>query len=287
MFVITGITGKVGGAVARTLLNNRLPVRAVIRSRSKAAYWEALGCEIAIANMEDSVALTQAFMGASGVFILPPPEFDPTPGFPEARAVINAVSQAIEAGRPDKVVCISTIGAQASQTNLLTQRTLMEEALSVLPVPVTFLRPGWFMDNAAFDITAVLEEGMIHSFLHPLDKKVPMIASADVGKVAAELLQEQWAGTRVVELEGQWVSPNDLAKAFGEILGRPIHVEAVPRESWESLFRAQGALNPLPRIQMLDGFNEEWIKFEYDAEARRKGGTALATVLKGLLSPSE
>lgn len=202
-------------------------------------------------------------------------------------ALIRAVSQAIDAARPDKVVCISTIGAEASQTNLLTQRTLMEKALSVLPVPITFLRPGWFMDNAAFDIASVLEQGMINSFLHPLDKQVPMIAAADVGEVAAELLQEQWTGTRIVELEGQWISPNDMARVFAEILGSAVSVEAVPRESWESLFRAQGALNPLPRIQMLDGFNEEWIKFEYDAEVRRKGGTTLETVLRGLLDQTK
>jgi len=287
MYVITGITGKVGGAVARELLDNRQTVRAVVRAPAKGAYWEALGCEVVIANMDDATALTHAFNGASGVFILPPSEFDPAPGFPEARSVIDAVSQAIDAARPDKVVCISTIGAQASQTNLLTQRTLMEKALSKLPVPVTFLRPGWFMDNAAFDIASVLERGMINSFLHPLDKQVPMIASSDVGEVAAGLLLEQWTGTRVVELEGQWVSPNDMATVFGEILGRSISVEAVPRESWESVFRAQGALNPLPRIQMLDGFNEGWIKFERSADVRRKGRTTLETVLKALLFQSK
>jgi uncharacterized protein YbjT (DUF2867 family) len=287
MYVVTGITGKVGGAVARALLENRQTVRGVIRDPAKATYWEALGCEVVIANMDDATALTHAFKGASGVFILPPSEFDPAPGFPEARAVIDAVSQAIDAARPDKVVCISTIGAQASQTNLLTQRTLMEKALSLLPVPVTFLRPGWFMDNAAFDIASVLEQGRINSFLHPLDKQVPMIASSDVGEVAAGLLLEQWTGARIVELEGQWVSPHDMAKVFGEILGRPISVEAVPRESWESTFRAQGALNPLPRIQMLDGFNEGWIKFERSADVRRKGRTTLETVLKGLLFQSE
>lgn len=287
MYVITGITGKVGGAVARALLNNRQAVRAVVRDPVKGAYWGALGCEVVIANMDDASALTRAFEGASGVFILPPSEFDPAPGFPEARAVIDAVSQAIDAARPEKVVCISTIGAQAAQINLLTQRTLMEKALSALPVPVTFLRPGWFMDNAAFDITSVLEQGMINSFLQPLDKQVPMIASADVGEVAAGLLQEQWTGAQIVELEGQWVSPNEMAKVFGEILGKPISVEAVPRESWEPMFRDQGALNPLPRMQMLDGFNEGWIEFERSADVRMKGKTTLETVLKGLLFQSK
>jgi NAD(P)H dehydrogenase (quinone) len=42
-----------------------------------------------------------------------PPIFDPTPGFPEARAIIAAVTTAIEVTKPSKVVCLSTIGANA------------------------------------------------------------------------------------------------------------------------------------------------------------------------------
>ncbi|WP_413725914.1 NmrA family NAD(P)-binding protein [Sodalis sp. RH16] len=284
MYVITGITGKVGGATARKLLSEHQPVRAVMRDIGKAAYWRAQGCEIAIADMDNAPQLTEAFKGATGVFILPPPEFDPAPGFPEARKVIAAVSSAIKAAMPEKAVCLSTIGAQAVQTNLLTQRTLMEKELAALSVPVTFLRPGWFMENAALDIDAARDRGVIQSYLQPLDKAVPMIATADIGRVAAMVLQQSWSGRRVVELEGpRRVSPNDIAKAFADILGRPVVAKAVPRASWESLFRAQGAQNPLPRIQMLDGFNDEWITFEGKTTDRFFGEVELDTVLRGML----
>lgn len=283
MYVITGITGKVGGAAARALLNEGQAVRAVLRDASKAEAWAALGCEVFIAQMEDAQALTEAFKGATGVFILPPSEFDPAPGFPEARTVISAVAQAIEAARPGKVVCLSTIGAQAEHSNLLTQRMLMEQALRVLPVPVTFLRPGWFMENAAFDLASVLEGGVIHSFLTPLDKTVPMVATDDVGRCAARLLQEQWQGERVVELQGQHVSPNLIAETFAAILGKPVRIEAVPSDSWEALFRSQGALHPLPRMQMIDGFNEGWICFEGSEAERARGEITLETVLRKLL----
>lgn len=129
MYVITGITGQVGGALAHNLIKAGQPVRAVIRDAGKAAYWADQGCEVVFAQMDDAHALTEAFKGATGVFILPPPGFDPQPGFPEARAVISAVSQALQAAAPKKVLCLSTIGAQAEQVNLLTQRTLMEQAL--------------------------------------------------------------------------------------------------------------------------------------------------------------
>lgn len=284
MYAITGITGQVGGALARALLRANQPVRAVVRDVAKGDAWAAKGCEVAIASMEDADALATAFKGAEGVFILPPPEFDPAPGFAEALSLIAAVKQALEAARCKKVVCLSTIGAQATQPNLLTQRTLMEKELSKLAMPVTFLRPAWFMENFAWDVASARDNGVIASFLQPLDKPVPMIATADIGSLAAKLIQEDWRGVRIVELEAaRPYSPDEAAATFAEILGHPVHAEAVTRETWGALFKSQGMKDPIPRIQMLDGFNEGWIKFEGGPSSVIKGRTSLETVLRGLV----
>lgn len=187
--------------------------------------------------MEDARALTAAFKDAKGVFILPPSEFDPAPGFPEARSVITAVTTALEAVRPLRTVCLSTIGAQATETNLLTQRTLMEQALRALKLPVTLLRPAWFMENFAWDIASARDHGVLASFLQPLDRAVPMVATADIGRVAAQLIQKDRQGTNIVELEAsRRVTPNEAAATFAKILGRRVHAQAVPRETWEDLF---------------------------------------------------
>jgi NAD(P)H dehydrogenase (quinone) len=281
MFAITGITGRVGGIVARTLLTAQEPVRAVVRDAGKGAPWLERGCELVLAEMNDAASLAAAFEGAEGVFVIPPPIFDPEPGFPEARATASAVRSALEAAHPSKVVCISTIGAQATRPNLLTQLRLMEQALGGLGMPITFLRPAWFMENAAWDVASARNTGVISSFLQPLDKPFPMVATADVGRTAAELLQETWTGRRIFELEGPHrVSPNDIAAAFSRILGRPVRIEAVLRESWEDLFKSQDMKNPAPRVQMLDGFNEGWIAFEGDSV---KGKVELETVLKDIV----
>jgi uncharacterized protein YbjT (DUF2867 family) len=288
MYAITGITGKVGGAVARTLLAAGQPVRAVVRDAARARSWAELGCEVVTADMDDAATLTAAFEGTQGVFILPPSEFDPSPGFPEARAVIDAVRGALQSAAPGKVVCLSTIGAQATETNLLTQRTLMEQALSTLPMPVAFLRPGWFMENAAWDVAPARDTGTIPSFLQPLDKPVPMVATADVGRVAGQLLLEVWRGVRVVELEGpQRVTPIDIADTFARILGHAVVAEVVQRDTWDALFRSQGMKEPLPRMRMLDGFNEGWIAFEGEEADIVKGEVELETVLRGLVSQAD
>ncbi|SAL35588.1 NmrA family protein [Caballeronia arvi] len=285
MYVITGITGQVGGALADALLQQGKPVRAVVRDEKKGAHWSARGCDVALADMTDADALASAFEGAQGVFLLPPPEFDPAPGFPEARGVIDAIIAAIARARPRKIVCLSTIGAQATQSNLLTQRTLLEDALRKQAIPVTFLRPGWFMENCAWDVDAARNEGIVRSFLQPLDRAIPMIATDDIGRLAAKLLQEDWAGARVVELEGpQRVSPEDIAVTFSQVLGQPVRAQPVPRDSWEPLFVSQGMKHPMPRIRMLDGFNEGWIDFEGRREDIVKGTTPLVDVIRKLVA---
>ena len=284
MFAITGITGNVGGQVARNLLAANQAVRGVMRDARKGEVWAQRGCELAGADINDVAALTAAFNGAEGVFVLVPPNFDPSPDFPEARAIAATLRSALEAARPDRVVYLSTIGAQSIQPNLLTQHTIIEQALRDLPTPIVFLRPAWFMENFMWDVAPAIGSGVVPSFLQPLDRKYPMVATADIARVAAELLQEKWTGRRVVELEGpRRVSPNEIAAAFTRLLGRSVKMEAVPRATWESLFKSQGMKNPTPRIQMIDGFNEGWIEFENGEAGSQKGSAEIESVLKSLI----
>jgi NAD(P)H dehydrogenase (quinone) len=288
MYAITGITGKVGGALARTLLAAGQPVRAIVRDARKGDEWAARGCELAVAAMQDATALTHAFTGATAVFILPPSEFDPEPGYPEAQTVIDSVVEALTVANPTRVLCLSTIGADAVHDNLLSQRTMMESALGEVPLPLTILRPAWFIDNAAWDVASARDEGVIHSFLQPTDKAFPMVAAKDVGRAAADLIQENWTGVRIVELEGPCrVSPKDLADAFASVIGKPVRAVPVPRESWDELFRSQGMRNPGPRIRMLDGFNGGWIDFRDNGKEAIKGCTNPVAVIAGLVASTK
>jgi uncharacterized protein YbjT (DUF2867 family) len=287
MYAITGVTGKVGGVMARALLAAGQPVRAIVRNRGKARPWAALGCEIALAEMEDTEGLAKAFSGAHAVFILPPSDFDPEPGYPEAQKVIDSVVAALTTARPKRVLCLSTIGGDAVHDNLLSQRTMMERAMMALGIPLTILRPGWFIENALWDVQSARDSGIIHSFLQPPDKPFPMVATQDVGRVAAELIQQDRSDTRIVELEGpRRVSPNDLAGAFAGALGKPVRVETIPRDTWEALFRSQGMKHPTPRIRMLDGFNESWIEFSDRGASAIKGRIDVDAVIASLVGSS-
>jgi len=280
MYVITGVTGRVGGGVARHLLAQGHRVRAVVRSEAKGAAWKKLGCEVAVASLADAPALTAAFSGADGVFLMSPPDFDPAVGFPDTLRNIESVAAAVDAAQPGKLVYLSTVGAHVERFSLLNNALLFERALRRLPIPVAFVRAAWFMENAAWDVGSA-REGVISTFLQPFEHAIPMVATADISALAAQTLEQSWSGVRVIELEGpRRYSAADVAKGFAAVLGKPVRCEAVPRNSWEALFRSQGMQNPEPRIQMIDGFNAGWIDFEGgDAEPHR-GLTPLDAALR-------
>ena len=110
-----------------------------------------------------------------------------------------------------------------------------------------------------------------------------MVATDDIGRTAADLLRESWTGLRIVELEGpRRYSANDVAAGFAKAVGHPVRMEPVPRDTWEWLFRSQGMKHPLPRMRMIDGFNEGWIDFEGTGTEHRTGRVTLEAVFKDL-----
>lgn len=285
MFAITGVTGQVGGAAARALLDAGHAVRAVLRDRSKATQWQERGADVAIASFEDADALASAFEGTDGVFVMVAPNFAPQPGYPNAHAAAAVLAKALTRAKPARVVALSSIGGQReSGLGLITQVHILEQVLADLPIPTAILRPAWFMENSLWDIAPARETGTMPSFLHPLDRAYPMIATADIGRVIADTLAQSWEGSRVIEIEGpQRYTQNDIAALLGSVLGRSVKAQAVPRDQWEALFKAQGTAGPAPRIEMIDGFNSGWIAFEDGVNERVIGTTAYRTVLAELV----
>ena len=81
------------------------------------------------------------------------------------------------------------------------------------------------------------------------------------------------------------MSPNEIAAAFSELFGRPVRADAVPPDTWQVMFTAQGMKNPSPRMRMLDGFNDGWIEFEGGEARSRKGSVSLMAALKDVVAP--
>jgi NAD(P)H dehydrogenase (quinone) len=287
MYAVMGITGQVGASVANTLLTNGQKVRAIVRNPEKAAAWKARGVELAIADYNDPIALEAAFRGTDGVFVMIPPNFAPTPDFSEVKATIKAVRTALEKTKPKRAVYLSSIGAQqTSGLGLITSLHILEEQFGSLPMPNAFLRAGWFMQNCVWDVAAAREQGKLFSYLQPLDHKFPLVATEDVGSLAAKVLTEDWTGNRFIEVAGpQRYSPNEIASTFASVLGRNVEAVAVPRDTWISQFVTQGMPEnrTATRVDMIDGFNSGWIDFNVPGTEHHQGTTVLKTVLQNLV----
>jgi hypothetical protein len=69
MYLVMGITGKVGGSTARHLLKQGKQVRAMVRNREKAAKWRDLGVELVDGDWNDATAIAAALNGVEGALL--------------------------------------------------------------------------------------------------------------------------------------------------------------------------------------------------------------------------
>ena len=263
MFFVSGITGQVGGAAARHLLEQGREVRSLSRDPSKAGEWSRKRVDVRQGDFGDTAAVAGALDGVEGAFLMLPPFLDPSPDFAEARTLVVSLREALRLAPPPRLVALSSVGSQQDHgLGLITATHLLEQGLADLPYPTAFLRPGSFLENYTHGLEQVADSGTFDTYLSPTSRAVPMIATEDIGKAIARLLVGGWSGKKALEL-GSRMSSDDLAIAMGEVLGRPVQAKTIPRDRWTASLEAQG-MPPRGIVQyeeMQDGLNSGWIDF--------------------------
>ena len=265
MLFVSGITGHVGGAAARQLLAQGHAVRTLARDPQKAAAWSQQGVDVRQGDLNDSAAFASALEGVEGAFLMVPPFITPAPGYPESKAIIAAIREAVTQSVPPRLVVLSSIGSEkTSGLGLITATHLLEQALADIPVPIAFIRAGSFLENYVAGMGAAAATGTFYTFLTPTDLEIPMIATADIGAQVAQLLTDPggWTGKKIIEL-GSPTSSDALARAMGEVLARSVQAQAVPRERWSATCESFGMPpgTSWAYEEMSDGFNSGWIHF--------------------------
>lgn len=241
MHIILGGTGHVGVAVAQTLLRAGEPVTVVTHQPGHAAHLQRQGAHVAVADAQDVGTLRQIFNTGQRLFLLNPPADPSTDTVAEEQHTLRCILEALPGTSIDKIVAESTYGAQPGQghgdLNVLYD---MEQALAKLDASMSIIRAAYYMSNWAPYLPAVREKGQLPS-LYPADFKLPMVAPADLGQVAARLLREPLATTGLHYVEGPATySPAEVAAAFSQALGRPVAVAVTPRAEWEAALQATG-----------------------------------------------
>jgi len=161
-------------------------------------------------------------------FFVLPPVFDPTPGFDEARRVSAAVREALEAARPGQGRVAVDHRAQARQPTCCSSTRCRSKAGHAAH-PITFLRAAWFMENAASDVARRARPAWSRAFSTRSTSRADG-RDRDIGRVAAELLQESWQGKRVSSSKAR-ASRERRGGRLGPRARREVRMEVVPRAS--------------------------------------------------------
>ena len=224
MFAITGATGHTGNVAAKTLLARGHKVRVIGRSADRLKPLAEAGGEPFVADITDSKRLTEAFRGVEGIYAMVPPNPTGSDFRTFQERVSDAIASAVTSSKVMFVVSLSSVGAdKSSGTGPVVGLHNLEERLNRIPdTNVLHLRAGYFMENTLAQIGAIKAMGKAVGPLRP-DLKLPMIATRDIGAVAAErLLQLNFNGKQTRELLGQRdLSMTEAASIIGKAIGKP------------------------------------------------------------------
>ena len=280
MFLVMGITGKVGGATAKHLLAQGKEVRALVRGPEKAANWADQGVELIDGDWNDTAAIGRALKGVEGAFVMLPAVWAPSPDYKEAKGIIANYVEALAKAAPPRVVALSSMGAnRTSGLGVITALSLLEQGFRNLTSPVAFVRAGGFFENFLYGLH-VAQGGTLPVFYNPTTRKSTMVATNDIGAEVARLLTgPTWSGHRVIEL-GSMVSADEVAAQLGEVLKLDVKAFAVPRAGWAEAFEQFG----IPKgqtgaaEQMFESVNAGWMDLGVEGAEHVAGTTSAREV---------
>src|SRR6187431_3597966 len=168
MYAIVGAAGKVGYSTSRALREAGVPVRAILRDAAKSSPLKAIGCEIALGDLQDPTSLSHAIGNARAVQVIlpPPPQAPDTPG--EMRRSIESIASALERTRVELVLAISDYGAHlGAGVGMPTLFHAFEARLRQLKLPRVLLRSAEQMEGWGLAAQAAIATGGLPSLHHP------------------------------------------------------------------------------------------------------------------------
>ena len=223
--VVTGSTGKQGGAVARGLLERGHKVRAVTRdpNSSQAKSLVNAGATLVAASLEDTAAITKALKGATSFFAMTTPSGGTEA---ETRQGVAAADAAKAAGVH---LVFTSVGSANRQTGVphFDSKYEVEKHIAEIGVRATILAPVAFMENLYF-IREQVAKGIYASALAPT-RALAQVAVADIGAVAVRVLEDagHFTGKRF-DLASDELTGNDVLAILSRVTGRPFSYYQVP-----------------------------------------------------------
>ncbi|WP_225627439.1 NmrA/HSCARG family protein [Streptomyces werraensis] len=240
--LVTGATGKQGGATVQALLTSGVPVRALVRDPTSAPAQtiEAFGAELVTGDLLDRDSVMRAVEGTRAVFSvqIPPATAEGFDFGLEAVQGINLIEGARAAGVSHFVQSTASgvgqhtrfpgwaEGRWAPMEPYYTAKNRIQDRLRDAGFPAwTLLKPGFFMDNLPpamrFFFPRGIEGGLV-SIVKP-DTMMSLVAVRDIGTAAAAAISAPERFHKVeLELASDYLSMAQIAKILTRVLGVPL-----------------------------------------------------------------
>lgn len=231
--LVTGATGRQGGAAARHLREKGLSVRALTRDPNKdtARALVGRGTEVVKGDLNDKASVTRALDGVQGVYSVQSSSAD--------QGVESEVRQGIlladEAKRSDvRHFVYSSVASADGNTGVphFESKNRIEQHIRNTGMRHTILRPVFFMENL-LAMRPQVEQGVLSYPIAP-ETRLQMVAVDDIGGMVAAAFDKpgHWQG-RTVELAGDELSMSELAEAFTRMEGREVRYQQMPWDEFE------------------------------------------------------
>lgn len=285
MYAVAGVSGRTGAATANALLKSGQKVRVLVRTEAQGEPWRHKHAEVAVVDLTDSAALAAALKGANGAYLLLPPNPTATDYLGASAAFLEKLIAGVKKSGLKKLLFLSSMGAQhPAGTGPVVALHRAEKALSGLLPSVTFLRPGYFLENWGASLLPALETSEL-TFFGSVHTKFPQVCAHDIGVAAANALVENFHGTRHLELGGKenW-SVEDVAVVLTSLLGQQLKAVSLPVESARESLERLGMIPPQAALyaELYQGLARGLVAFAHPHGFQR-GTTPLYESLKPLV----
>jgi uncharacterized protein YbjT (DUF2867 family) len=292
MYAVMGATGNTGSVVANKLLEQRRQVRVVGRDAKKLAPFVSRGAEAFVADAVDAEALGRAFAGAEAVYAMIPPNVTTNDVRGYQDQVANAVVKAIETAGVKHAVVLSSLGADKPEKTgpVLGLHHLEGKLSKISGLNALFLRAGYFMENTLAQIEIIRSFGMMAGPVRA-DLALPMIATRDIGAVAADaLVRLDFHGPQTRELLGQReLTYNEVARIAGTAIGKPaIAYIELPAEQVIQAMTGMGTSKNFATLicEMSDALNNGYMKALEARSAKNTTATSFETFVQEVFLPA-
>jgi len=230
--LVTGGTGRQGGAAATNLASLGHNVRIMTRHPEKAKELQGPNVEVVQGDFRKAQSLLSALEGVDGVFLMGTPyEEGPEAETAQGKAMIDACVKK-DIGH----VMYSSVCCANKRTGIphFDSKYAVEEHLKNAGLSYTILRPVWFMENFASEwYRPSIEKGVLSTPL-AADRPLQMVSVADIGRIVAEVFTKpmKFVG-REIDLAADQLTMGQVVVEMSRVLGSPVKYERIPESGAE------------------------------------------------------